>query len=192
MNTYSSKPGGNLLSKAMQWPEDVYELAKKIRLAVFDVDGVLTDGSLHFTDDGREIKSFHVRDGLGLKWLNDHGITVAIITGRNSLIITERMAQLGIDHVYQGRMDKLETYRNLLQALGLDDSQVVYTGDDIIDLPVMRRCILPVAVADAHPLVVEQARWVTTNPGGRGAAREVCDLLLSAQNILPSLLERYS
>jgi 3-deoxy-D-manno-octulosonate 8-phosphate phosphatase (KDO 8-P phosphatase) len=179
-------------TSALSWPDEIYALAKNIRLAIFDVDGVLTDGGLHFTDDGREIKSFNVKDGLGLKWLNENGITVAIITGRNSLIITERMAQLGIDHVYQGRMDKLETYQNLLQALGLDDSQVVYTGDDIIDLPVMHRCALPVAVRDAHPLVLQQARWVTRREGGRAAAREVCDLLLSAQGILPRLLEKYS
>ena len=176
----------------LHWPEEILELAKRIRLAIFDVDGVLTDGGLHFTDDGREIKSFHVRDGLGLKWLNENGITVAIITGRTSLIITERMAQLGIDHVYQGRMDKLETYQNLLSALGLDDSQVVYTGDDIIDLPVMNRCALPVAVRDAHPLVRQKARWITERNGGQAAAREVCDLLLSAQGILPGLLEKYA
>ena len=120
----------------MNWADDIVALAKQIKLVIFDVDGVLTDGSLYFTDDGREVKKFNVKDGLGVSLLVQHGIEVAVITGRSSVIVAERMKSLGVSHVYQGRMNKLETYDNLKTAMQIDDAQVAYVGDDIIDLPI--------------------------------------------------------
>ncbi len=171
--------------------EELIKVAKGIKLAIFDVDGVLTDGGILFTDDGREIKKFNVKDGLGLTWLTQTDITVAIITGRNSPIVAERMKALKINHVYQGRMNKLETYHNLLNALNLDHSQVAYVGDDAIDLAIMKQCILPIAVADAHDCAKSVAKWITQNKGGYGAGREVCDLLLNSQNKMVDILKSH-
>ena len=171
--------------------QELEKVAKNIKLVIFDVDGVLTDGGIYFTDDGREIKKFNVKDGLGLTWLTQTDITVAIITGRTSPIVAERMKALKINHVYQGRMNKLETYHNLLNALNLDHSQVAYVGDDAIDVAIMKQCILPIAVADAHDCAKSVAKWVTVNKGGFGAGREVCDLLLTTQNKMTDILEAH-
>ena len=165
----------------MNWSDDLLAVAKNIKLVIFDVDGVLTDGGLYFSDDGREIKKFNAKDGLGLSWMAQTDITVAIITGRTSHIVAERMKSLKINHVYQGRLDKLSTYHNLLEALKLTSDQVAYVGDDAIDVPIMKEVILPIAVADAHFTAMNCAKWVTSNKGGYGAGREVCDLLLHAQ-----------
>ncbi len=162
--------------------EELAKVAEGIRLVIFDVDGVLTDGGIYFTDDGREIKKFNVKDGLGLSWMAQTDITVAIITGRNSPIVAERMRALKINHVYQGRHNKLETYHNLLDALQLNHNQVAYIGDDAIDVPIMKEVVLPIAVADAHDSAKQVAKWITTKKGGEGAGREVCDLLLQAQD----------
>ena len=162
------------------FPNDVLKRAALVRLAIFDVDGVLTDGKLFFTDDGREIKAFHAHDGLGLKLLQSAGVTVAIITTRESPIVSHRMAELGVDHVYQGQKDKLPVFESLCTALKLEPEMVAYTGDDLPDLPLIQRVGLGIAVANAHPTVREAAHWVTRTPGGEGAAREVSDLILSA------------
>ncbi len=175
----------------MQVSDDILELAKAIKLVIFDVDGVLTDGGIYFTDDGREMKKFNVKDGMGISLLTQTDITVAIITGRNSPIVAERMKSLGVNHVYQGRMNKKETYHNLLEALKLDHSQVAYVGDDVIDVSVMSACHLPIAVADAHDSAKKVALWITDNKGGYGAGREVCDLLLTAQDKMISLLKSH-
>lgn len=167
----------------MYWDKPIRAIAKEIKLIVFDVDGVLTDGGLYFTDDGREMKKFNVKDGLGISLLIKNDIDVAVITGRNSAIVAERMKSLGVSHVYQGRMNKLETYENLKLALKIGDEQVAYVGDDVIDLPIMKRCILPIAVADAHPSVKQHAKVVLEQKGGEGAARAVCDLILQEQNL---------
>jgi len=167
----------------MKFGEKVTALAANIKLVIFDVDGVLTDGGLYFTDDGREIKKFNVKDGLGISILVKKGIEVAIITGRNSVIVADRMKSLGVNHVYQGRMNKLETYENLKLALQISDDEVAFVGDDIIDLPIMNRCALSVAVADAHDDVKEKAQLVLSKNGGMGAARDVCDLILKAQGL---------
>lgn len=167
----------------MQYSDEITALAAQIELVIFDVDGVLTDGGLYFTDDGREIKKFNVKDGLGIVLLVKKGIEVAVITGRNSVIVADRMRSLGVNHIYQGRMNKLETYENLKLALNISDRQVAFVGDDVIDLPIMRHCALSVAVADAHEEVKAQAVLVLEQCGGMGAAREVCDLILRAQNL---------
>jgi 3-deoxy-D-manno-octulosonate 8-phosphate phosphatase (KDO 8-P phosphatase) len=164
------------------------ERAARVQLAVFDVDGVLTDGRLHYGDDGREIKAFCAQDGLGIKYIQQIGITVAVITGRESPIVAHRMSELGVDHVYQRRKDKRETFDNLLGALGLTNEQVAYTGDDLIDLPLITRSGLGIAVLNAHPLVLPHADWVTPRPGGFGAARDVCDLLLEGHGRMDELV----
>ena len=160
---------------------DILERAARIRLAVFDVDGTLTDGRLWYGEDGRETKVFHVHDGLGLKRLQANGVQVAIISARISHPVALRAEELDIAHVYQGQGDKRACLLELLDALHLTPEQAAMTGDDLPDLPPMRIAGLAVAVADAHPWVIEQAHWHTTAGGGQGAAREVCDLILQAQ-----------
>jgi 3-deoxy-D-manno-octulosonate 8-phosphate phosphatase (KDO 8-P phosphatase) len=162
-------------------PAEIRERAARVKLALFDVDGVLTDGRLYYTDDGRELKAFHVHDGLGLKRLIAHGIEVGIITARLSHMVTERTAELGIAHVYQGQDDKLACFEQLIHALKLAPEQTCYCGDDLPDLQVMARAGLAVAVANAHPWVAERAHWRTRLRGGEGAVRELCDLLLALQ-----------
>ncbi len=170
---------------------DVTNRAKKVRIVIFDVDGVLTDGSLFIGDDGQEYKAFNSRDGHGMVMLQHTGIKLAIITGRTSEVVRIRMEGLGIEHVYQGRRDKLPAYEDLKQTLGVDDEAIAYVGDDIVDLPIMRRAGLPIAVADAHPLVLEHAVWHTSSPGGRGAGRDVCEMIMDAQGTLTEMMQRY-
>ncbi|MEO8809910.1 MAG: HAD hydrolase family protein [Rhodanobacter sp.] len=162
-------------------PTDILARAAKIRLAVFDVDGTLTDGRLWYAEDGHETKVFHVHDGLGLKRLQAHGVQVALMTTRISHPVALRAAELDITHVYQGQDDKLACLRELLDALHLQADQVAYAGDDLPDLAPMRAVGLAVAVANAHPWIVEEAHWQTRQRGGEGAVRELCDLILHAQ-----------
>ncbi|MFT3792591.1 MAG: HAD hydrolase family protein [Rudaea sp.] len=165
-------------------PADILQRAARIRLAVFDVDGVLTDGRLWYAPDGSELKAFHAHDGAGMKRLAAAGVEIAVITARTSHVVSVRMAELGIVHVHQGRADKLACFEHLLRALQLAPEQACYTGDDVVDLPAMERAGLSVAPANAHPCVRERALWRTRLTGGNGAAREVCDLLLAAQGKL--------
>lgn len=155
--------------------------ARRIRLVIFDVDGVLTDGKLTYSNAGEELKTFHVRDGHGIKQLLANGIEVAVISGRHSHSVTRRMTELGVTRVYQGCDDKIPVFENLLKETGLSADQAAYVGDDAPDLPVMRRVGLPVAVANAHPALDDASLWRTHSPGGAGAAREVTDLILAAQ-----------
>ena len=165
--------------------------ARDIQLAIFDVDGVLTDGRLVLGDDGTEHKAFHVRDGLGLVLLREAGIQVAIISARESKVTAERMRALGIEFVFQGTQDKAKTFAELLERLQLEPRQAAYTGDDVIDLPVLLQAGLSAAVADAHAAVRERVDFVSLAPGGRGGAREVCELILEAQDKLAPLMQRY-
>ncbi len=165
--------------------------AKAIKLVVFDVDGVLTDGSLYLGDDGQEYKAFNARDGHGMTMLRHAGIVMGVITGRRSEVVRIRMESLGVDYLYQGQRDKRPAYQALRDASGLADAQIAYVGDDVVDLPVMRQVGLAIAVADAHPLVIEHCHWRTRLAGGRGAVREVCEGLLEAQGRLDSLLASY-
>jgi len=163
---------------------DKKELLKKaanIKLAVFDVDGVLTDGKLILGENGNEYKAFHVRDGHGLVMLLESGCKIAVITARSSKIVAERMASLGIEYVYQGEKDKGERLMKLIDELGLEREQVAYVGDDVIDLPAMTKVGLPIAVADARPEVKDYADWTTEERGGQGAVREVCEFIMKAQ-----------
>ncbi len=165
--------------------------AAEVKLVVFDVDGVLTDGRLIMGDDGQEYKAFNSRDGHGLRMLQDSGVGVAIVTGRVSKVVEQRTRELGIEHVYQGRRDKLPALRELLDTMNLTSDAVAYVGDDVVDLPVMRRVGLAVAVGDAHAYVKRHAHWVTAAHGGRGAAREVCELVMEAHGTLEASLRRY-
>jgi 3-deoxy-D-manno-octulosonate 8-phosphate phosphatase (KDO 8-P phosphatase) len=171
--------------------KDILEKAARIRLLVFDVDGVLTDGSLYIGDDGQEYKAFHSRDGHGIKMLLGHGIEIAVITGRTSHVVEHRMKNLGIAHIYQGKREKLPAFRDLTRKLGVTEDQTAYVGDDVVDLPVMRRVGLAIAVQDAHPLVRRHSHWQTPNPGGRGAARDVCELIMEAKGVLDDEMSRY-
>lgn len=170
---------------------DILEKASKVKLVIFDVDGVLTDGSLFLGDDGQEYKAFHSKDGHGMVMLQQSGIAIAIITGRTSNVVEKRMQSLGIKHVFQGQKHKLPAYQEIKQQLKLADEEIAYVGDDVVDLPVMTRVGLAVAVQDAHALTKEHAHWITPSNGGRGAAREVCEMLMKSQDKLQSALEVY-
>ena len=164
--------------------DDLLERARPVKLAVFDVDGVLTDGRLNFLEDGSEFKSFSTLDGQGMKMLLASGVTMAIISGRTSPAVERRAKNLGISHLYQGREDKLAVLDELLAQLGLRSAQVAYLGDDLPDLPVIRRVGLGMAVANAASFVREHAHGITEARGGEGAAREFCELILRAQGNL--------
>ncbi|MES9897519.1 MAG: 3-deoxy-manno-octulosonate-8-phosphatase KdsC [Sedimenticola sp.] len=171
--------------------QDIMERAAQVRLVIFDVDGVLTDGSLYFGDDGQEYKAFNAKDGLGMKMLQKSGVEVAIITARTSRVVALRMENLGIKHFYQGRQQKLPAFEELRDKLGLRNEQIAYVGDDVVDLPVMTRVGLSITVQDAHKRAKQHAHWQTTLPGGHGAAREVCDLLMEAQGTIEGVMKQY-
>ena len=171
--------------------QDIIEKARHIALAVFDVDGVLTDGGLILGEDGAEFKIFHVRDGQGLVMLRDSGCRVAVITARQSKVVAERMNSLGIEHVYQGQNDKGRALVSLMEKLELSSRQTAYVGDDLLDLPAMKRAGLAIAVADAHPAIKTQAHWVTSGRGGHGAVREVCEIIMEAQGKLQPAIRKF-
>lgn len=162
-----------------------------IRLLLLDVDGVMTDGGIIYDIDGVETKVFNVKDGHGIKMLQRHGIEVGIITGRTSPVVDFRAKELGIELVYQGALKKIESYLDVKQRTGLDDSQIAYMGDDVIDVPVMRRVMFAAAPADALAEVRTVAHYVTSLAGGRGAVREVCDLILKGRGVWDEVAARY-
>ncbi|WP_321527434.1 3-deoxy-manno-octulosonate-8-phosphatase KdsC [Sedimenticola selenatireducens] len=171
--------------------QEILNRAKQIRLIIFDVDGVLTDGSLYLGDDGQEYKAFNSKDGLGMKLLQKSGVEIGIITGRTSNVVTIRMESLGIRDVYQGQRHKVPAFEELRDKLGLKNEQIAYVGDDVVDLPIMRQVGLAITVQDAHPLVKQHAHWQTLAGGGRGAAREICEMLMEAQGTLEQAFEKY-
>ena len=191
--------GGNIGRHALrravpecQVTSDALGLAANVMLVAFDVDGVLTDGGLYIGDNGVEYKAFYSRDGHGMRMLMDSGIAVAIITGRESRLVTDRMNSLGVEYVYQGRREKRPAFEQLVEDSGIRAEQIAFVGDDVMDLPVMRRAGFAVAVADAHPLVIEHAHWKTRNPGGRGAVRDVCELVMRAHGSLDEAYRGYT
>jgi 3-deoxy-D-manno-octulosonate 8-phosphate phosphatase (KDO 8-P phosphatase) len=171
--------------------EAVVAAASRVRLAAFDVDGVLTDGRLVLGPNGEEYKRFHVRDGQGLVMLLDSGIDIAIISGRASPVVERRMAELGVRHVYQGCKDKLAALHSLCRDTGLAPEAVSFTGDDLPDLPVLRAVGFPSAVGDAHPAVSRAVLYRTRAAGGLGAVREIAELIMAAQGTLPYALASY-
>ncbi len=169
--------------------------ARRIKLLLMDVDGVLTDGRIYYVPGPKgglmETKAFHSRDGLGLRLAHAAGLKTGIISGRGSPVVEHRAKELGIHFLQQGALEKLAPYQKILRAAGLRDEEVCYVGDDIVDLPILRRVGLAVGVRDGHPLLRRHAHYVTKRPGGRGAIREVLELLLAAQGKWNPVLKRY-
>jgi 3-deoxy-D-manno-octulosonate 8-phosphate phosphatase (KDO 8-P phosphatase) len=169
----------------------ILEKAKKIKLLICDVDGVLTDGRLFYSGRGEAYKAFNVKDGLGIKLLQSIEVSIAIITSRNSSIVKNRMTELGIEYIYQNQKNKTLAYTELLETLNLEESEVAYIGDDLPDLPLIERVGLGVAVADAHAVILERADWITTRKAGKGAVRELADLIIHAKGKAEEVVERY-
>lgn len=170
---------------------DARTRAKRVKLVVFDVDGVLTDGRIIIDDKGIESKFFNVRDGHGIKLLHRAGLIVAIVTGRTSDVVTHRAKELGITHIYQGSLKKADTMDDLIKETGLSSEEIAFVGDDLIDIPVMRRVGLACAVSDSSPETISFAHIVTERNGGRGAAREVCEFILKAQGLWEEVTKSY-
>jgi 3-deoxy-D-manno-octulosonate 8-phosphate phosphatase (KDO 8-P phosphatase) len=171
--------------------QDAIERARAVKLIIFDVDGVMTDGTLFLADDGQEYKGFNSLDGHGLKMLKNTGVELGIITGRNSQLVIHRARNLGITHLHQGAHDKLAVYRQLLGDLGLSPEQTAFMGDDVVDLPVMRRVGLAIAVPAAPDLVKAHSHYVTRREGGRGAVREACEFIMRAQGSFDAQMALY-
>jgi len=165
--------------------------AEKIKLLCLDIDGVLTDGTLYYSADGEQLKTFNTLDGHGIKMLQKTGVTIAIISGRSSEALKRRASDLGIAHLHLGSEDKLSALQALCTKLDLVPEEVAHVGDDLPDLPLMRAVGLGVAVPNAYPVVIQQADWVTVASGGRGAVRELCDFIMSAQGTLENALQEY-
>ena len=175
----------------MTYPKEILEKAAKIKLLICDVDGVLSDGKVYFSNQQEELKNFNIKDGLGIKLMQKHGIKVAIITGRKSHIVAHRAQELGIELVYQGRSDKRATFDEIAANLNLSAEEIAHIGDDLPDLPLMKKAGLGICVADAYHFLLQQSDWSTPHDGGSGAVRDVADLLLTAQNKLDQILESY-
>lgn len=170
---------------------DLLEKAKKVKCLICDVDGVLTDGSLYLDNHGNELKAFQVQDGMGLKLLMAGGIEVAVITTSQNAVIDHRMKQLGIEHYFKGQVDKCDAFNQLKARLNLNNEDFAYIGDDLPDLAIIQQVGFGVAVANAVNEVKEFAAWQTEHSGGRGAVRELCDLILKAQQKQEQALSRY-
>lgn len=168
------------------------EQARQVKLAVFDVDGIMTDGGLYFAADGSEIKTFNTLDGLGIKLLQKNHIKTAIITGRSSPQVAQRAKALGINFVLQGRDDKLLALKEICQEQSFTLQDCAYIGDDLPDLSAIKAVAFGATVPNAHPLVLEQSQWCTARTGGNGAAREFCEAILDAQNLLQQSYDEYS
>lgn len=162
-------------------PKAILEKARRVEFLLLDVDGVMTDGTIYIDADGRETKAFNIYDGSGIHMIRKAGVRVGIITGRQSAIVDYRAQELGIAEVHQRVLDKIKVYDELLRKYDLQDFQMAYIGDDVIDLPILERAGLSVAVPNAHPDVKRRVDWVTQKAGGSGAVREVTDLLLTAR-----------
>jgi len=174
-----------------QVSSEVLERAAQIKLLICDVDGVLTNGQLFFTPTGDELKGFHARDGHGIKLIQRAGIETAVISGRRSPAVALRMDSLGVRHVYQGYEHKLGAFEELLEKLALRPEQACFIGDDLLDLTLLRRVGLAIAVADAHFTIQDAVHYTTRLPGGFGAVREICDLILYAQDKLEATVSSY-
>lgn len=164
---------------------------KRIKLLICDVDGVLTDGSIIYNDNGSETKIFNVKDGLGIRLLMEAGVALFIVTGRRSEALHSRCRNLGIDHIFDNVKDKAAVFDHILGLSGVSDSDVAFIGDDLPDLSIMKRVGLSIAVGDAHEMVLKHADMVTSATGGNGAVREVCEAILKAQGTWDALVERF-
>jgi 3-deoxy-D-manno-octulosonate 8-phosphate phosphatase (KDO 8-P phosphatase) len=162
-----------------------------VKLLALDVDGVLSDGKIYLSNSGEEIKSFNIQDGLGIKLLQRNGVAVAIITGRSSRIVDQRAEELGIEHVIQGRSDKLVALLQLIDGMELSLEEVAYMGDDLPDLAAIKACGLGLTVSDANPVVQQHADWVSSCRGGDGAVRQACELILERLGRLNTAISEY-
>ncbi len=185
MNNSITEPGAQCTT------DSPVQKAAQLRMMIFDVDGVLTDGRLHFSVEGELMKSFHVHDGLGIQLLQKMGIATAIISARQTPIVIRRAADLGITHVYQGNHDKRITFRQLLNDTGIRAEQCGFMGDDIVDLPLFGKVGFAVSVPNAHPDASSRAHYITEKAGGMGAVREICDFILRAQGKYEAALAPY-
>ncbi len=172
-------------------PADILAKARNLKLLILDVDGVLTDGKLFFDQDGNEYKCFHARDGHGIKLLRQTGVEIAVISGRKSKTVELRMKNLGIELIYQGHEHKVGAFNEIIEKLEISPDQTAHIGDDLLDLPIMSRVGLAIAVNDANFAVKQRADWCTTTSGGQGAVREVCDLIMQAQGTFEDILNTY-
>lgn len=168
-------------------PQDIYTALSQVRLFVCDIDGVFSDGRIYLGNQGEELKAFHTRDGFGFKALQRIGIKTAVITGRESKIVEQRMRSLNTNFIIQGQENKAQALQDILTSMQLAPEQVAAIGDDVPDLGLFALSAVPIAVADAHPLVLKQARWITSSRGGFGAVREVCDVLLQIHGHLDDI-----
>jgi len=167
------------------------ERARRVKVIVFDVDGVMTDGGLILGDDGQEYKQFHSQDGLGMKLLKNTGVQMAIITGRTSKVVIKRAENTGIAHFYQGVEDKLEAFVELTRSLHISAEECAFMGDDVVDLPPMRKSGFAITVPHAMPLVKQYAHYITTLQAGRGAVREICEFIMRSQGTYDAQMARY-
>ncbi|GBC62629.1 phenylphosphate carboxylase subunit delta [Desulfonema ishimotonii] len=175
----------------MNLTPDLTEKLERTELLLLDVDGVLTDGGIIYDDDGKEIKIFNVRDGLGIRMAMDAGIGIGIVTGRSSGALRHRCRNLGIDYIFDGVKHKAAVLEKITDQTGVAPGQMAFVGDDLPDLPLMRRVGLSVAVSDAHEMVIGAAHLVTSRGGGCGAVREICDALLKARGAWERMLNRF-
>lgn len=171
--------------------QELQECARNIKLLLLDVDGVLTDGKLYFGNQGEEFKAFNILDGHGMKMLQEHGVKVGIVTGRESQLVAKRAKDLGIEILYQACKDKKQTVKEIAQQHSLQLQQIAFMGDDYPDLGAMRSVGLAFTTANAHPVNISHAHWCSEKPGGSGAVREACDLIMQAQDSYTKALEKY-
>jgi 3-deoxy-D-manno-octulosonate 8-phosphate phosphatase (KDO 8-P phosphatase) len=172
--------------------KELSKIAKNIKFLILDVDGVLTDGGIILDNKGNEFKTFHVRDGHGIKMLIRAGIHVAIITGRHSRVVERRAHELGVTELFQKCYDKRAAYKQISEKYSLNDNEIAYVGDDIVDIPILKKAGFSVVVADADVEVKDVAMMVTKMRGGRGAVREVCDFILKAKGLWQDIIDGYS
>ncbi len=175
----------------MNIDKELKQRLKNIKLLIMDVDGVMTDGGLTIGDVGQEYKTFHAHDGLGMKLLKATGVSMAIITGRTSNVVVKRAESTGIAHFYQGAEDKLAAFEDLMLSGGFKAEQCAFMGDDVVDLPPMLKCGLAIAVPDSPTLLLERVHYVTHKAGGRGAVREVCELIMRAQGTFDAQMAQF-
>ncbi|MCZ6618241.1 MAG: HAD-IIIA family hydrolase [Gammaproteobacteria bacterium] len=167
----------------MNFPDEVLRRAGKVAIVAFDVDGVLTDGKIYYSDNGREMKAFHVQDGSAIKLMRENGVEVAIITGRRSAMVDRRATELGIKYLYQGSDNKRDALDAITTALSIEIDAVAHVGDDLADIVLFDRVGLAICVPDGHPTAIAHAHYVTQAHGGGGVAREVCQLILSGKGL---------
>jgi 3-deoxy-D-manno-octulosonate 8-phosphate phosphatase (KDO 8-P phosphatase) len=171
--------------------EKAKEKARSIRLLILDVDGVLTNGTIYYGSNGMEMKAFHIHDGLGIKLLRKSGVEVAVISGKKSEAVTRRLSELNIEHAYLGHEDKVPAYEELKQKMGLSDSEIAFMGDDLPDLPLLRRAGLAISVSQAADVVKQNIDFITKVKAGKGAVREACEFIMEAQGTLQTMLQSY-